>query len=192
MKSTLVNSVEEKISKQTYADAARQSIRPDNRSSQDIDEGFCNNSPNTTTTECSQTRAKTVYTRETCVQNVNVPPSPRVSMISTPQPMPVRITNRNDSREALNTLNSLNPRSINNNNASVSPRKTLLIDDSIINNVNLRGLKPNTQKHSKRGARVRGILNGISMYDMTAFSEVIFYVGGNDAAGQVDVWSTNW
>ena len=136
-------------------------------------------SANTTATESSHTHS------ETRVQNVNVTPSSRVSMISTPQPVPVRINNRNDLREALNTLNSHNPIIINSNNASVSPWKNS-IGDLIINNVNLRVFKPNTKKHSKRGARVRGILNEISMYDMRAFSEVIIYVGGNDVASQVD------
>ena len=100
LKSTLVKSVKEMISKQTSKDAARQLTRSDNRSSQDIDEGFCNNSANTTATESLQTHVKTIYSSETCVQNANVAPFSRVLMISTPQPVPMRITNNNDSREA--------------------------------------------------------------------------------------------
>ena len=58
--------------------------------------------------------------------------------------------------------------------------------DSILTNVNTNGLKRNTQKHSKSGARVSSLLHEIPIYDMTVFSDVTIYIGGNDACRKVD------
>ena len=108
--------------------------------------------------------------------------------------MPVRITNINEICEIPSEMNhgGFPPGPETNQNAgtrnshgNVPGRKTLLIGDSILNNVSHRGLRYNTQKHSKSGAKIRDILQEISMYDMNAFSEIIIYVGGNDAASQV-------
>ena len=75
---------------------------------------------------------------------------------------------------------------VNRSNVNASVRKTLLMGDSILTNVNTNGLKRNTQKHSKSGARVSSLLDEIPIYDMTVFSDVIIYIGGNDASGKVD------
>ena len=191
LKTTLVKSVDEMTSKQTYADMARHSTRCDSRSPQDIEEGYCNNSANTATSDSSQTHAKTPYVSESPSASV---PSHNTDISSTPQPVPVRITNRNEVREIPSEMNhgGFPPGPATDQNAgtrnshgSVPGRNTLLIGDSILNNVSHRGLRYNTQKHSKSGSKIRDIVHEISMFNMNAFSEIIIYVGGNDAASQV-------
>ena len=89
-------------------------------------------------------------------------PSHNTAISSTPQPVPVRITNRNEIREIPSEMNhgGLPPGPVTNQNAgirnshgNVPGGKTLLIGDSILNDVSHRGLRYNTQKHSKMGQR---------------------------------------
>ena len=53
---------------------------------------------------------------------------------------------------------------------------------AIISGINTKGLISGAYKHSKGGATVQGLMNEISFYDINAFSTVILYVDGNDAA----------
>ena len=192
LKTTLVKSIDEMTSKQTYADMARHSTWHGSRSPQDIEEGYCKNSANTATPDSSQTHAKTPYESESPSAIV---PSHNTAISSTPQPVPVRTTNRNEIREIPSEMNhgGFPPGLVTNQNAGISNshanvpggEKTLLIGDSILNNVGHRGLRYNTQKHSKLRAKIRHIRQEISTYDLNAFSDIIIYVGGNDAASQV-------
>ena len=64
--------------------------------------------------------------------------------------------------------------------------KTLLIGDSIINGINKNGLMDNVYKHGISGATIQTILNEVKMYDLTQFSHIVIYVGGNNASNKTD------
>ncbi len=66
-------------------------------------------------------------------------------------------------------------------------KTVLLIGDSILKGINTRGLKWDVQKHSTGGATLPVLMDEILRYDMRVFSHVIIYVGGNDAANQIDI-----
>ena len=151
--------------------------------SQSTDEGFCNFS--NSVLGSSQTFVKTTY------------PMERHDMTqSAGQPVPVLITNRN-SESASNAQDSVEtaqqrkqtdafPSSTSNRTTN---GKILLIGDSILNNVNTKGLVKDVQKHAKGGARVNDIIDSISVYDMRNFETCIIYVGGNDCAKKTNVES---
>ena len=69
------------------------------------------------------------------------------------------------------------PRARINNNAD----QILLIGDSLISSVNPKGLFPNVIKNGISGGNIDKISTQIKVYDITKFSDVIIYVGGNDA-----------
>ena len=64
---------------------------------------------------------------------------------------------------------------------------TLLIGDSIIGSINQKGLKPNVIKNGISGAKISHIISQIKVYDMKSFSNVIIYIGGNDASSGSDM-----
>ena len=71
--------------------------------------------------------------------------------------------------------------------ANLSKKKTLLIGDSILNRINLRGIEKGVQKHSKSGAKASDIVEGITSYNMKSFKAVVVSVGGNDASSKTDI-----
>ena len=66
------------------------------------------------------------------------------------------------------------------------PGKTLLIGDSILNRINTKGLVRGTHKHARSGVTISDIVNDIDLYDLTAFQNIIIYVGGNDSYEKTD------
>ena len=64
---------------------------------------------------------------------------------------------------------------------------TLLIGDSIIGSMNQKGLEPNVIKNGISGAKISHIISQIKVYDMKSFSNVIIYIGGNDASSGSDM-----
>ena len=75
------------------------------------------------------------------------------------------------------------PRARINNNAD----QILLIGDSLISSVNPKGLFPNVIKNSISGGNIDKISTQIKVYDITKFSDMIIYVGGNDASSGIDI-----
>ncbi|MCG8033131.1 MAG: SGNH/GDSL hydrolase family protein, partial [Candidatus Thiodiazotropha taylori] len=67
-----------------------------------------------------------------------------------------------------------------------SNRSTLIIGDSILHGINMKGLISSAHKHSVSGAKIDNILTDIRRYDLKNFSSIIVYVGGNDFAGGID------
>lgn len=64
---------------------------------------------------------------------------------------------------------------------------TLIIGDSILHGINLKGLKSNVHKHSVSGANIDTILCDIRRFDLKTFSRIIIYVGGNDVSNGSDI-----
>ena len=144
-----------------------------------MDEGICDGS--NSVLGSSQTFVKTVYPvdRNGVTEAVG-------------QPVPVLITNRDTESTIQNSLgtaeqqkrtNAYPPNTI----SRTANGKILLIGDSILNNVNTKGLVKGVRKHAKGGARVNDIIEDISDYDMRNFETCIIYVGGNDCAKRANV-----
>ena len=57
----------------------------------------------------------------------------------------------------------------------------------MISPVNPRGLKKEVFKHSISGARIDHIFDQTNIFNMNQFSEVIIFVGGNDASNGTDI-----
>lgn len=64
---------------------------------------------------------------------------------------------------------------------------TLIIGDSVLHGINLKGLKSNVHKHSVSGANIDTILCDIRRFDLKTFSSIIIYVGGNDVSNGSDI-----
>lgn len=69
----------------------------------------------------------------------------------------------------------------------ISTKKILLMGDSVISPVNPRGLRKEVFKHSISGARIDHIFDQTNIFNMNQFSEVIIFVGGNDASNGTDI-----
>ena len=63
----------------------------------------------------------------------------------------------------------------------------LIIGDSILHGINIKGLIRNVHKHAASGAKIDSILDDIKMFDLKTFSTVIIYIGGNDVASGSDL-----
>lgn len=100
-----------------------------------------------------------------------------------PQPAPRRTL-----RGSVPTTYSLRPaasqRPIPKN--SDNSNQILMIGDSIISSVNPKGLRHNIFKNGIPGAKINDIYSQLKVFDMTKFSHVIIYGGGNDASSGSD------
>ena len=76
-----------------------------------------------------------------------------------------------------------NPRQMSQSNTT---KEILLIGDSLISSINVKGLKQNIYKHGIPGGKIEHVLSHMKVYDLKQFSSVIVYVGGNDAANGTD------
>ena len=65
-----------------------------------------------------------------------------------------------------------------------SCNNTLIIGDSVLHGINLKGLKSNVHKHSVSGANIDTILCDIRRFDLKTFSRIIIYAGGNDVSNE--------
>ena len=61
-------------------------------------------------------------------------------------------------------------------------KKTLLIGDSLLSGVNVKGLKSYVHCQPIPGATINKVKEKISMYDLNQFKNIIIYCGGNDSA----------
>ena len=67
-----------------------------------------------------------------------------------------------------------------------SGNKVLIMSDSIMHGVNMKGLKNNVHKHSVSGATIQTLITDIDMYDLTQFDTIALYIGGNDLSRKRD------
>ena len=77
-----------------------------------------------------------------------------------------------------------------NNRASETPnedKNTLIIGSSMIKGVNIKGLKKGSLTHAKGGAGIESITEEIKLFDLRKFSNIIVYIGGNDAAAGMNI-----
>ena len=112
-----------------------------------------------------------------------------IRLTSTPGPMPVRLQESCVVQSSPRSSTS-HPRSHPVPKPSVpaqTAKKSLLIGDSIICGINKEGLKEHVYQHGISGAKVKTILNEIKMYDLQQFSNVVIYVGGNNASNKTDI-----
>lgn len=65
-------------------------------------------------------------------------------------------------------------------------KQILLIGDSIVSGINPKGLKENVRRDGIPGASVDCILKEVKVFDLSQFSHIIIYVGGNNASKGTD------
>ena len=92
---------------------------------------------------------------------------------------------------------TLNPQSSRENHENIEPRPSqqrrnipkniLLIGDSLTSAINPKGLKQGVFKHSISGAKIDHIFHQAVVFNMEQFSNIIIYVGGNDASSGTDI-----
>ena len=188
-----------------------------------IDEGYGNNSRNCT--DRSATQPKTLLVPDDQVrdrrsststvpqpgqiqnfqtesQPVSVSQSVEHSRgsFSTPQPVPVHITNRNlqnrqgaDCRkqsfvphrnEVANTepTRNINPRNPN----RPTHKRTLLVGDSLFKEINPRGIKNGVRINSRNGGMIKHVWDEIDFYDLKSFANIVLCIGGNDASSRTN------
>ena len=68
-----------------------------------------------------------------------------------------------------------------------TPKNILLMGDSLTSAVNPKGLKQGVFKHSISGAKIDHIFHQASVFNMNQFSNIIIYIGGNDASSGTDI-----
>ena len=188
-----------------------------------VDEGYGNNSRNCT--DRSATQPKTLFALDDQVRNCNcrsstsTVPQPEqihnfqtefqpasVSQskehsrggISTPQPVPVHITNRivqnrqgvdcrkqdfvphRNEVERTEPTRNVNPRKPN------MHKRTLLVGDSLFKEINPRGIKHGVRINSRNGGMIKNVLDEIDVYDLKSFANIVLCIGGNDAASRTN------
>ena len=109
-------------------------------------------------------------------------PSHQNTAIETPQTIPVIISNGNKQQVSRPRIAPQRPPQ-----KQSSEQKVLLLGDSILKGVNTKGLIKGMHKDSKGGATIPDLIEQIKVYDLKAFSTVILYIGGNDAANGTSV-----
>ena len=85
-----------------------------------------------------------------------------VPVLSSPQPVPVRVTNRNMPNQQQPLI------------SQTSQKKTLLIGDSILKGINYRGLKNGVKICARSGALINDLWDEISVYDMKSFGRLLY------------------
>lgn len=65
-------------------------------------------------------------------------------------------------------------------------KQIFLIGDSIVSGINPKGLKENVRRDGIPGASVDCILKEVSVFDLSQFSHIVIYVGGNNASKGTD------
>ena len=100
-------------------------------------------------------------------------------MLTNPQPVPVRVTNRNNQKSPIYNQNTAS--------SSYQQKRILFIGSSILKGINYRGLRKGVKICSRPGARVPDLLEELSIYDLKSFEKIIICIGGNDCASKVHV-----
>ena len=174
--------------------------------SSNVDEGYGGQSSLNIIRSSSETQLKTVFQPQSspapirssgqCTENdstqrrtVPAPANRNIQnqqrAISTPQPVPVRITNRNQHLDSVSET-TVEQRNISNTSNSSN---TLVVGDSIFKGVNRKGLMKGVRVCVKNGAMVKDIWDEISMYNLASFKNIIICVGGNDSSSRTEASS---
>ena len=90
-------------------------------------------------------------------------------MLTNPQPVPVRVTNRNNHKSPIYNQNTAS--------SSYQQRWILIIGSSILKGINYRGLRKGVKICSRPGARVPDLLEELSTYDLKSFEKIIICIG---------------
>ena len=188
MKSSLVRLIDNMASK-SYSEPVQK--RPASNHCISLDEGYENTSVEGTATDTSQTLLKTVYTQQTPSTTRNTTTSTTRNTTTPTREIPVRVTHRDSIGNKANVEKSQPAPNINsvstNKNNNTTVKKTLIIGDSILHPINPKGMVAGIQKHSHSGAKVRDIIDDITLYNLKSFRSVILYIGGNDSSSGTDV-----
>ena len=70
---------------------------------------------------------------------------------------------------------------------SISKDNILLIGSSILHGINNRGLKHCVRKHAISGAKIQTIMEDLKIYDLSKFTKIVLYIGGNNASEGTDL-----
>ena len=65
--------------------------------------------------------------------------------------------------------------------------KILIIGDSILSGVNRKGLSHNIECQPYSGANIKTMYEKVQMFDLSKFSDIVIYVGGNDSSDDTDI-----
>lgn len=65
--------------------------------------------------------------------------------------------------------------------------KIIIIGDSILTGVNRKGLAPNIECQPYSGANIDVVYEKVQMFDLSKFSDIVIYVGGNDSSDNTDI-----
>ena len=112
----------------------------------------------------------------------NVPTTRTQLPVENPQPVTVRVTNRNQSfsRSLPNTSRNFS------GFAPTTRDKTLIVGDSIMKGINYRGLQKDVKICTRSGATIGDLWEEISIYDLKSFARIIICIGGNDCSSRRD------
>ena len=120
--------------------------------------------------------------------------------ISTPQPVPVHITNRNlQNRQGVDCrkqsfvphqnevprtepTRNVNPRNPN----RPTHKRTLLVGDSLFKEINPRGIQNGVRINSRNGGMIKHVWDEIDFYDLQSFANIVLCIGGNDASSRTN------
>ena len=105
---------------------------------------------------------------------------------STPKPVPVRITNRSMQNRPVQLRNGTERTEPIRNVIPPTCNRTLLVGDSLLKDMNTRGMKNGVRICSRRGAMIKHIWDEIAVFDLRSFSNIILCIGGNDASSNTD------
>ena len=164
-----------------------------------IDDGYGDQSRTSVQRPSSQTRLKTVFTPDEGENGrrsnrTALQPTPviltlqSVLITTTPQPVLVRVTNRNQPSQRQPMISHVNNASHRNTASfsSSSQKRTLLIGDTAFTGINYRGLKNDVKICARSGGSMKYMWDEISVYDMKSFAQIIICVGGNDCSSGMD------
>ena len=216
LKTAVVNMIDSVGRNRTYADVSKststssssiQAVEQpstENNCSSFVDEGYEDQS-GTGAIGTSQTQLKTPYVPEDNYQqstNVRGPKNsnatvqqpgqfPNYQTIghrngSTPKPVPVRITNRSMQNRPVQPRNGTERTEPIRNVIPPTCNRTLLVGDSLLKDMNTRGMKNGVRICSRRGAMIKHIWDEIAVFDLRSFSNIILCIGGNDASSNTD------
>ena len=143
-------------------------------SSRSVDEGYGNLSDGSYDGDSSETQPKRLFTPveehgRAVTDALRSSSQSALHGSASPQPVPVRITNRNQQRTPPRTQH-----------------RTLLVGDSLMKGVNSKGLKTGVTVCAKAGATIKDIWNEVSVYNLNLYDNIVICVGGNDASKRTD------
>ena len=101
---------------------------------------------------------------------------------TTPQPVPVHITNRNQVQHDIGERTDPKRSFL----TSPTTRKTLIVGDSLFKEISPKGLENGVRICKKNGAKIKDIWDEVAVYDLKSFQNIIVCVGGNDSLSGTD------